>query len=148
VPRPINDTIRKFGYPGTLLAEYGHWVVLLRPKQLTCGSMVLACKEDALALGAVSGDAWAGLARATAELEAASLAAFAHDRINYLALMMFDPHVHFHVLPRYESSREVGGVTFVDSAWPKPPDVTQALELTDEQLAAVGDALRSAWPTA
>jgi hypothetical protein len=31
----MNETINKFGYPKTLLKEYKHWVVLLRPKQAT-----------------------------------------------------------------------------------------------------------------
>src|SRR3546814_2888106 len=34
----MNETIRKFGYPATLIREYDHWVVLLRPAQLTLGS--------------------------------------------------------------------------------------------------------------
>src|SRR3546814_2464599 len=35
----MNDTILKFGYPATLIREYEHWVVLLRPAQLTLGSL-------------------------------------------------------------------------------------------------------------
>ena len=142
----MNATILKFGYPETLLAEYEHWVVLLRPKQVTAGSMVLACKEEAAALAEVSAGAWAELARATRELEQAAQAAFAYDRINYLALMMVDPHVHFHVLPRYAAEREVGGVVFRDAAWPKPADITAAVELTPGALRALGERLRAHWP--
>jgi len=36
-------------------------------------------------------------------------------------LMMVDPDVHFHVLPRYENPREFGGRTHNDRFWPKPP---------------------------
>ena len=42
-----NETMRKFGYPDTLIREYEHWVVLLRPAQVTLGSLVLAAKSDA-----------------------------------------------------------------------------------------------------
>ena len=38
----MNVTMQKFGYPDTLIAEYDHWVVLLRPSQVTLGSLVLA----------------------------------------------------------------------------------------------------------
>ncbi len=38
----MNKTIVRFGYPATLVAEYEHWVVLLRPEQPTLGSLVLA----------------------------------------------------------------------------------------------------------
>ena len=76
-------------------------MVLLRPAQPTLGSLVLACKEDATSLGAVSGAAYAELALATADIERTLGQAFDFRKINYLALMMVDPHVHFHVIPRY-----------------------------------------------
>src|SRR5262245_47294377 len=65
----MNATIRKFGYPASLLHEYRSWVVLLRPVQPTLGSLVLACKEEAVALGEVSGGAYAELQLATADIE-------------------------------------------------------------------------------
>ena len=42
----MNPTIEKFGYPTTLIREYEHWLVLLRPEQVTLGSLVLAAKSD------------------------------------------------------------------------------------------------------
>ena len=142
----MNTTIVKFGYPASLLHEYRSWVVLLRHAQPTLGSMVLACKEDANSLGAVSAEAWSELALATADLEQALSTAFDHQKINYLALMMVDPHVHFHVIPRYSASREFEGSTFADATWPKPPDVTSALPLSPAQMGALHTALKDAWP--
>jgi len=142
----MNATIAKFGYPATLLHEYRSWVVLLRPAQPTLGSLVLACKEDATSLGAVSAEAWAELARATADLERVLQLVLGFQRINYLALMMVDPHVHFHVLPRYSEPPQFDGASFPDVSWPKPPDVTRALALTPQQMAALHARLRAAWP--
>jgi len=142
----MNATISKFGYPATLLHEYRSWVVLLRPAQPTLGSLVLACKEDATSLGAVSAEAYAELAPATADLEHALRTAFDFRKINYLALMMVDPHVHFHVIPRYEEPPQLDGVAYPDATWPKPPDVTAALALTPGQMAALHARLRAAWP--
>ena len=142
----MNATIMKFGYPASLLREYANWVVLLRPVQPTLGSLVLACKEDASSLGAVSATAYAELSVATAELERALRAAFDYQKLNYLALMMVDPHVHFHVIPRYSEAREFEGSTFLDAAWPKPPDLTSALTLSQAQMSALHAALRAAWP--
>ena len=34
------DTMLKFGYPDSLVHEYAHWVVLIRPKQVTMGALV------------------------------------------------------------------------------------------------------------
>ena len=142
----MNATITNFGYPASLLREYTNWVVLLRPVQPTLGSLVLACKEDASSLGAVSATAYAELSVATAELERALRAAFDHQKLNYLALMMVDPHVHFHVIPRYSETREFEGSTFVDAAWPKPPDLTSSLTLSQAQMRALHAALSAAWP--
>lgn len=140
-----HETILKFGYPQTLLHEYKHWVVLLRPKQVTVGSLVLACKEDAERVSEVSAKAFAELKTVTTDVETTLQKAFLYDKINYLLLMMVDKQVHFHVLPRYAEARQVAGGTFTDSAWPGPPDVTQALDMTDEQLEEVQNALRSDW---
>jgi diadenosine tetraphosphate (Ap4A) HIT family hydrolase len=142
----MNATITKFGYPASLLHEYASWVVLLRPAQPTLGSLVLACNEDATSLGAVSAKAYAELAAVISDLETALRATFDPQKLNYLALMMVDPHVHFHVIPRYSSSREFEGSTFVDPAFPKPPDITVALPVTQPQMTALHAVLNAAWP--
>ena len=139
-----HETILKFGYPQTLLHEYEHWIVLLRPKQVTVGSLVLACKEDAQRVSDVSAEAFAEMKTVSTDLETALQKAFSYDKINYLLLMMVDKQVHFHVLPRYAEARQVAGGTCTDAAWPGPPDVTQALDLTDEQLGEVKDILGAA----
>jgi diadenosine tetraphosphate (Ap4A) HIT family hydrolase len=141
-----NETLFKFHYPSTLLHEYRHWVVLLRPKQITLGSLVLACKEEATRLSAVSTEAFAELKRATTDIEGVLTQTFAFEKINYLCLMMVDQHVHFHVIPRYASPREACGKVFVDADWPKPPDVTKAMDMTDQQFAELQKLLQSHWP--
>src|SRR4249920_2591723 len=101
----INDTIRKFGHPATLVRDYEHWVVLLRPAQVTAGSLVFAAKGDATAFGALPQQAFIEQGAIIAEIEATLRRAIAYERINYLMLMMVDPYVHFHVIPRYSGKR-------------------------------------------
>lgn len=124
-----NETMRKFGFPESLVRDYEHWVVLLRPGQVTLGSLVLAAKSDATAFGALPAEAHAELARITAEVEATLKAAIDFQRINYLMLMMVDPHVHFHIFPRYEGSRSLEGLEIEDRGWPGPPDLKSAQEI-------------------
>lgn len=133
----MNETIRKFGYPGTLVHEFEHWVVLARPAQPTLGSLVLAAKSDATSFAHLDAAAYAELQQATAAIEAALGRAVRFDRINYLMLMMVDPQVHFHVIPRYAGSREWQSRQFVDAGWPKVPDLGQAVTLEGEDLAAL-----------
>jgi diadenosine tetraphosphate (Ap4A) HIT family hydrolase len=141
----MNATIEKFGYPENVLDETDHWVVLLRPQQVTAGSMVLACKEGATSLSQVTAAAYSELPDVTAGIERALARSFRYDKINYLALMMVDREVHFHVLPRYSGPREAVGVTFTDGAWPGPPDISRTTPLTDEQFDRLRGLLRGSW---
>ena len=133
----MNETITKFGHPATLIAEYDHWVVLLRPAQPTLGALVLAAKSEVTAFGDLPAAAHAELKLATAAIEAALGQAVGYAKINYLMLMMVDPHVHFHVLPRYEGERSGAGLTVADAGWPAQPDLGQAVKLDDAQIAAL-----------
>ena len=133
----MNDTIAKFGHPATLIAEYDHWVVLLRPAQPTLGALVLAAKSHATAFGDLPAEAHAELKLATAAIEAALSQAVGYAKINYLMLMMVDPHVHFHVLPRYAGERSGAGLAIADAGWPAQPDLGQAVKLDDTQIAAL-----------
>jgi diadenosine tetraphosphate (Ap4A) HIT family hydrolase len=144
----VNETILKFGHPATLIREYSHWLVLLRPQQPTLGSLVLAAKSDRTAFSELGPEAFAELQVAIGGIEAALKAAIGYQRINYLMLMMVDPHVHFHVIPRYEGERSAAGVTIADAGWPKLPDLGSAAAPDDEALAALVDWLKPYWPAA
>ena len=138
----MNATMEKFGWPGTLVREFGHWVVLARPAQPTLGSLVLAAKNDAIAFGDLPGEAHAELKQVTQAIETALTSAVDYAKLNYLMLMMVDPHVHFHVIPRYEGAREWGGREFVDVGWPKVPDLGHAVALESNDLVALTEWLR------
>ena len=126
-----NQTMLKFGYPGSLIREYEHWVVLLRPSQVTRGSLVLAAKGEATAFGQLPQGAHAELATITKDVESLLAREIGYERINYLLLMMVDPHVHFHIFPRYEGSREIGDAVLEDRGWPGPPDLASGQTLPD-----------------
>jgi diadenosine tetraphosphate (Ap4A) HIT family hydrolase len=130
----VNPTIEKFGYPATQVREYEHWLVLLRPAQVTLGSLVLAAKSDVTAFSALPRAAFAEQADVIAAIERALTALTGYERINYLMLMMVDPNVHFHVIPRYSEPRRWNGVEFPDAGWPGPPRLDSAVTLDPQQL--------------
>src|SRR5210317_2403740 len=123
----MNQTMEKFGYPDTLIREYEYWVVLLRPQQATLGALVLICKESADALSSISVEAFSELKQITTVVESSLKDLFKYDKINYLMLMMVDPDVHFHILPRYEGIRTFEGLDFADAGWPGPPALGEAV---------------------
>ena len=134
----MNATIKKFGYPATLVRDYRHWVLLVRPAQVTAGSLILAAKGDATAYGDLPTDAFTEQGSIVIELEQKLREIIKMDKINYLMLMMVDPHVHFHIIPRYQGTRSFAGLTLTDHGWPGPPDLKSALELNS---AAIGQAV-------
>jgi diadenosine tetraphosphate (Ap4A) HIT family hydrolase len=131
----MNATMEKFGFPGTLLREFEHWVVLLRPAQVTLGSVVLATKSNATAYADLPAEAFAEQREAVRSIEAALAAFCQYERINYLMLMMVDPNVHFHVIPRYSNARRWRGIEFADAGWPGPPQLGHSVQLSSEQIA-------------
>lgn len=142
----MNATIENFGFPATLVHEWEHWVALLRPAQPTLGSLVLAAKSDATDFGALPAEAHAELKQATSAIEVALRQFTDYAKINYLMLMMVDPHVHFHVIPRYEGSREwpagADAREFVDVGWPKVPNLGTAIALSEDEIAKLVAELR------
>lgn len=142
----ISTTHRKFGYPDTLIAETEAWSVLLRPQQVTLGALVLIAREPAEAFSALSAGAFADLGRAVSGIEQMLGATVSYKKINYLMLMMVDPDVHFHVIPRYQGERELAGVRVADAGWPGPPDLKTYVAPGEAEVAALIGALTEQWP--
>jgi len=125
----MNATMQKFGYPETLVADYENWAVLVRPGQVTLGSLVLAAKSNATAYGRLPPAAFGEQSQVIGTIERALGEFTDYARINYLMLMMVDPHVHFHVIPRYEGTRVWNDLAFPDAGWPGPPRLDAAIAL-------------------
>jgi diadenosine tetraphosphate (Ap4A) HIT family hydrolase len=132
-----NQTAVRFGYPATLVREYEHWLVLLREPQPTLGSLILCAKSEATEFSALPMEAHTEMGTVVREIERALQSAITYDRINYLMLMMVDPNVHFHVIPRYAEPRSACGLTIPDPGWPALPQLGEAQELTSAQRDAL-----------
>ncbi len=142
----MNPTLEKYHYPASLVHEYEHWAVLIRPWQLTLGCVILVEKSQATAPGQLSPEVFVEFGRACRDTEAVLRSHFQNDKINYVALMMADPNVHFHAIPRYSSPRSFQGMEFTDAGWPKPPDMTFSQAMAADQLEALRRCLADLWP--
>jgi len=141
----INDTILKFGYPDSLIRSYQHWSVLLRPQQVTLGSLIIAAHSEVTQFSHLKTEAMTELALVTADVEKTLKTCFQFDKINYLMLMMVDPHVHMHVIPRYESMREFRHTHFIDQDWPSPPNLSRQIEIDQAHRADLLSHIMQAW---
>ncbi len=59
------------------------------------------------------------------DVETRLRANFQYDKINYFMLMMVDPVVHYHVIPRYSRSIEMFGKCYGDACWPAIPEFSK-----------------------
>jgi len=133
----------KFRTRELLVREFEHWLWSVRPIQATLGAGVLSLKRYAEKFSDLSERETGELARVVTVIEKTLSEAFHYDKINYLMLMMVDPHVHFHVIPRYASARRFAGREWQDPGWPALPQL--AGEPSDaETLRAVVEKLKSA----
>jgi len=142
----MHATLEKFGYPASALAETENWIVLLHPAQVTPGALVLVHKfADVTSLGDLSAAAGREFPLICAQIEQVLRDRLGAEKFNYLCLMMVDPHVHFHVLPRYGGPVEIAGRRFDDSFWPGPPDIRVRLEFEPEEREMLHAILRQAF---
>ena len=140
-----HETLKTFGYPATLVHEYEHWCVLLRPAQVTLGSLVLICKENATQFADISEGAFAEMKQVVGDIETGLKSFRPWQKINYLALMMVDPQVHFHIIPRYSADQEFAGVSFKDAGWPAVPQLGEALTPEPVVFDQLLQAVKSGW---
>ena len=139
----MRDFAAKFRTEELYLAQVGGWDIAVRPDQLTLGAMVVSVRSGAFAFTELTAEEHADMGAAFALAERLAITAFGATRINLLCLMMQDPIVHFHVLPRYAAPQERFGETWTDADWPGPP-VVGPCQTADVMVHQIRDTLRAA----
>jgi diadenosine tetraphosphate (Ap4A) HIT family hydrolase len=139
----LDEFRAKFRVDALRLYANRGWTVSLRPAQCTLGACVLSANRFHASLGGIDAGEAADLADAAAWFERAARGAFGADKVNHLALMMVDDHLHFHALPRYAGERRVGDLLFTDAGWPKVPDLAHANPSDEPALQQVMAAMRA-----
>lgn len=137
---PLADFRDKFRLEELTVLESEHWVLSVRPEQLTLGAMVLSARSGVVSFAELDEAAGAELATMLGTAECGAKSIWGAVRINAIALMMKDPVVHFHVLPRYQAPVDAYGLRWHDEDWPNPP-LFRKYETSDEILVQLRDSL-------
>jgi len=117
------DFIVKFKLIQLEIKRVGAWIISLRPHQPTLGACVITLNRECEKLSNITEQEGAELTLAFKEIEKILNATFKPDKINYLALMMQDNQVHFHILPRYSNDKFFENQNFIDINWPEQPSL-------------------------
>lgn len=127
--------------------DFEHWVLFLHSGQHFLGRCYLALKRD----GAI--DIFADtepcelyeLIQAITAIKKAMAELFGPDKYDYCSLANEWHHCHLHLIPRYQSERQLFGATFSDPCWGKNYALyDRSVSFPDELLFAIRDALRLA----
>lgn len=124
----------KFKIDKTLVKEYKNWYWLIRPKQVTLGSGILLSKHNKSNFSDLNQDSFSELKTIISEIEATLKRMISYDKINYLMLMMEDPIVHYHIIPRHESARLMSRIRVRDHGYPGPPKLEKYHSLNEDEI--------------
>lgn len=129
MPLSESASLRKFQYPNSVIKSYQHWHLLLRFQQTTLGALILICKKPYQAYSELPSEVLSEQGLITREIEHVLKDKFNFSKINYLMLMMADPEVHFHIIPRYEHGANWKEKNYIDDSWPAPPNLVNKISL-------------------
>ncbi|MBL7155348.1 MAG: HIT family protein, partial [Candidatus Portnoybacteria bacterium] len=93
--------------------------------------MILICKDEVTAFSKISEQSFAEFSKIIRETETKVKNLFGNEKFNYFMLMLVDPEVHFHIIPRYSTNKEFEGAIFKDPRWPKSPDLHTLNEIDE-----------------
>lgn len=128
-----------------LLLQTDYWRVVLSFSQSYPGRLFIPLRRHAQSLSELSDEEWKDFKGIVRRVEAANLATFGEGRpFNWLCMMNdaykkqpAEPHVHWHMLPRYEHPVDIKGVIFSDSGYghhynndkltETPPEIVQEI---------------------
>lgn len=124
-------------------SQFWEWSV--RPTQCTLGAGIISLKRYSDSFSDVRSNEFEDLKAVVSITECTLKATFEYEKINYLMLMMVDPHIHFHVVPRYSGSINRFEQTWSDLGWPKVP-VLSGNPTKEETLLKIKNVLRENLP--
>ncbi len=120
-------TPEEVDYP--FIFETSHWIVKLGPNQSLLGRCVISTQRHVGDLADLTQPEMIDLLAVIKQLEGAVRRAFGAVMFNWSCYMNLayreepaDPHVHWWMVPRYNSAREIDGIAFADPHFGEPYD--------------------------
>lgn len=123
-----NITIERYVNEQTFIKKYDNWILSLRPNQITCYSMMLFAVSDAEQFSTLEPEILQDLGDVFADVERRVKLISDPLKFNYYSLMLVDPHVHFHIFPRFDNLD-------LDGFWPKTVDLQCKVTIDENELA-------------
>lgn len=125
-------------YSQNIVKDYNYWTWLVHTNQGYLGRSVVWCKrKDALDLMDATPEERAELFVILLEIKSAIEISFSSDWMNYAFLGNETRHLHGHIVPRYESTREFVGQGFIDKEYGHNWKTDKNFETSKETLQVI-----------
>jgi len=139
----MKGILNTFNFENLLIKDYQNWYLLLRNSQITLGSLVLIEKHFHTKLSDISDESFEEFGEIVREIELVIEELFGYEKINYLMLMMKDNEVHYHIIPRYSSTRIFDSLIFNDFGWPGLPDLKNCNDIEMDTKLKIKDLIKN-----
>lgn len=129
----VADFASKFRLRELTVFETDFWTVSVRPEQTTLGSLVISSRRpDAQFVSLTPQESLEFPALIEIAIRAIDYL-FSPNVVNLLGLMLVDPRLHLHLIPRYSEVRQFGGRTWFDPDFPRMlRSLSTAVNVTEE----------------
>ena len=124
-----NNTINRYVTKKNFIKSYGSWILALRPNQLTYCSVMLFADSNAESFSKLDKNSLNDLGNILADIELKIRFVSQPIKFNVYSLMLVDPHVHFHIFPRFEDQH-------LDTYWPLPVDLNGKVKVSETVMAS------------
>ena len=108
----------RFSDPKLVIKQGNYWSIVYRESTVTLGNCVLICNRECPNMGELKIEEIAEFPIMCKWFENKIKSLYGAVKFNYLALMMREEFVHFHLIPRYDKDIEKYGIVWKDIGWP------------------------------
>lgn len=108
-----------FDDPRYIIKRGKYFTIIFRERMTTLGNCIFASNRRCPHMGQLKPEEMAEFATLARWYERKIKKLYGASRFNYVAFMMYDKFVHFHVIPRYEKPVLKYGIVWEDLDWPK-----------------------------
>ena len=105
-----------------------YWTLSLRSIQSTLSSCIISLNRYCERLSYLNEDESKDYLNIVKFTENSLNKVFAYNKINYFMIMMVDPHLHYHVIPRYKNKKE-----FLNKLW-NDNNYTKLVDLLGDEI--------------
>ena len=121
----------RFSNPNLMIKQGKYWSIIFRDSTTTLGNCILICNRECPTFSDLKPEEMEEFPLLCKWYENKIKTLYGEVKFNYLALMMKEEFVHFHIIPRYNREIKKYGIIWKDENWPNKINLSK-IEISNE----------------